>query len=337
MWTPVWHFLAASGLIVLAGVGLTWFADSIAQRTGWGRLLVGGLFLAGATSLPELSVGVSAARQGFPDIAVGELTGSSILNLLILGLLDLTHHSRRRMLSRISAAHALAAVSSVAMTGLVALFVLVRWPAQVGGLSISSLVIISAYVLGFRMIYYDQVAERAKALPEVSEKQQKTPGMLPLKAIILGYLVCAVVIFGAAPRLATSTSELASLFGLSESFAGAALVAFATSLPESVTSLAALRTGALDLAIGNLFGSNSFNMLLVAVVDLSSPYPLFPALSLSHAFTCVATILVTSVAVMGQLYQVERRKPFLEPDALLVIALGILSLAGLYWLGDVTP
>ena len=103
------QFVVSAAVIVIAGTYLTRYADAIADLTGLGRLLVGSILLAGATSFPELSVDLSAVRLGEVDMAVGNLIGSSLFNLLILGILDLSHHSRGRMLSRASAAHALSA------------------------------------------------------------------------------------------------------------------------------------------------------------------------------------------------------------------------------------
>jgi cation:H+ antiporter len=77
----------------------------------------------------------------------------------------------------------------------------------------------------------------------------------------------------------------------------------------------------MDLAIGNIFGSNAFNMLLLAPLDAVQPGSLFAAISPIHALSCFSAILVTTVAVMGQLYQVENRRRFVEPDALLMLAL----------------
>jgi cation:H+ antiporter len=112
-------FLGSAAVIVVAGTFLSKFADAIADLTGFGRLLIGSVLLAGATSLPELTVDISAVRLGAVDLAVGDLLGSSLMNLLILALLDLTYHSRGKMLSRQAAAHALSGTLAAALTALV--------------------------------------------------------------------------------------------------------------------------------------------------------------------------------------------------------------------------
>jgi cation:H+ antiporter len=99
-----------------------------------------------------------------------------------------------------------------------------------------------------------------------------------------------------------------------------------------VTSYAAVRMGAFDLALGSIFGSNSFNMVLLVPLDLVQPGPLLSLVSPAHAFTCLATVLITAVAVMGQLYHLERRRFFVEPDAALIILFVLAALTSLYWL-----
>jgi cation:H+ antiporter len=110
-------------------------------------------------------------------------------------------------------------------------------------------------------------------------------------------------------------------------------VAFSTSLPELVTSFAAVRLGAFDLAVGNVFGSNAFNMLLFFPLDVFQPGALFASVNSLHAISCLAAIVATSVVVMGQLYQNETRIRVIEPDAILVITLITAALAIIYAAG----
>lgn len=111
---------------------------------------------------------------------------------------------------------------------------------------------------------------------------------------------------------------------------GTTLVALSTTLPELVSSLAAVRLGAHDLAIGNLFGSNAFNMVLLVPLDLAQPGALLAQVSPTHALTCITAVLATQVALLGQLFRAERRRPLIEPDAWLVIAVVLGGLGLVY-------
>jgi cation:H+ antiporter len=162
---------------------------------------------------------------------------------------------------------------------------------------------------------------------------EREPESTSLRGAILGYLLSAGAIFVAAPFLARSADQLAEQTGLGGTFVGTTLVALSTSLPEVVTTLAAVRQGAFDLAIGNIFGSNVFNMAILAVVDLFQAGPLFTAVSPSHAVTAAWVILITAVAVLGLLYQAEKRYWLLEPDASLIIVLVLAAFATLYLRG----
>ena len=150
----------------------------------------------------------------------------------------------------------------------------------------------------------------------VSEKHTSLP-----KAI-LGYIAGATTIVVTAPYMAEAAGELADLTGLGGTFFGTTMVALCTSLPELVATVVSVRMGAFDLALGNIFGSNTFNMILLVPLDIASSGSLMAGVSQTHALTAFATILVTAVAVMGQLYHVEKRKRFVEPDAVTVISGG---------------
>ncbi|MGE0760386.1 MAG: sodium:calcium antiporter [Pirellulaceae bacterium] len=329
MATVVGEFMVLALVIVVTGTVLSHCADLIAEITGFGRLLVGSVLLAGATSLPELTVDITAVRIGLADLAAGDLLGSSLMNLLILALLDLSHHSRGRMFSREAAAHSLSATLSIALTALVgvAIFTAERLPAPSWlGVSLPTWGIAVAYALGVRMVFVDQRVSAAAAATHVDVEHARPT--TPLWKPVTGFLVATVVLIFAGPRLAHTAGKLAELSGLGNSFVGTTLVAFSTSLPELVSSLAALRMRAFDLAIGNVFGSNAFNMLIFVPLDLVHSGPIFSAVSATHTLTCLAVVVATSVAILGQLYRVETRRRLVEPDAWLVIAIVI----GALWL-----
>lgn len=328
------QFVISALAIIVAGTALTKFADSIADLTKLGRLLVGSVLLAGATSLPELTVDINAVKLGAPDLAVGDLVGSCLFNLLILALIDLSRHSGGYMFSRTAAAHALSGTASITLTALAAIGIVAsrQWPELTfGGVGPGCLAIFVAYLFAARLVFYDQRISAQQ--PEARGVEVLLPaGKMTLPKAVAGFLAAAAAIVVAGPFLAESAEKLATQSGLGHTFVGSTLVAFCTSLPELVATLTAVRIGAFDLAIGNIYGSNAFNIVLLLPLDLFFPGSLLAAVSPTHAVTCLATILITSVALMGQLYQVESRIRFLEPDAWLVIALVIGSLGMVYLL-----
>ncbi len=317
-------------VIVIAGTGLARCADAIAEITGWGRLLVGSVLLAGATSLPELTVDISAVRLGLYDLALGDLLGSSLMNLLILAILDLTHRSRGRMLSKAAAAHALAGTLSIALTGSVGLGIIIApeiITTSLAGVHLSLWLVAIGYALGVRLVYLDQrvalrTAADTGALITMKHEQRELP------KYVAGFVLGAVAILVCGPLLAESAGKIADQTGLGNSFVGTTLVALWTSLPELVASLTALRLGAFDMAVGNVFGSNAFNMLLLLPLDATCDGSLLALTSSLHVISVLAVILATAIAIMGQLYSSESRYCLIEPDAwrVLLVVTGSLAL-----------
>ena len=319
------QFAGAAAIIIVAGTLLARFADVIAEATGLGRLLIGSVLLAGATSLPELAVDISAVRMGLPNVAVGDLMGSSLMNLLILGIIDLLPGSRGKALSRISSAHALPAALAIVLTALAGLAIMTRSNMAIYNVSVAGIGLVLAYLFGMRMVYRDQKlsAPLHTADPAIA-KTAVRPGAL--SRAVIGFSLAALVVMLTGPFLANAAGQLAELSGLGGTFVGTTLVALSTSLPELVASLAALRIGAPDLALGNLLGSNVFNMVLFFPLDLAYPGQLFADVSTTHALTALMVIVVTAIVIMGQLYQSQRRVRLVEPDGWLIVVLVIGSL-----------
>lgn len=330
-------FAVCSLIVVAAGTCLAWCGDAIAELTGFGRLLVGSILIAGATSLPELVVDVTAIRHDMPDLAVGDLLGSSLMNLLILAVLDCMYHSARRAFSRESIGHALSAMAGILTTSLVVFGI--ASGTRIGsdnflGIAPILWLVGLAYLFGVRLIFRDQqIARIGHSESASTEIAPAAPGM-SLRTAVIGFLSAAAVIVLVGPSLSVSAGVIADQTGLGRTFVGTTLVALTTSLPELVSSIVAVRMGAFDLAAGNIFGSNAFNMLLLLPLDALYPGNLLSAVSTDHVVTGVATIVVTSVAVIGQLYGETKRQRILDPDAFLVIMLIVASLYVLYMLGQ---
>ena len=140
-----------AALVVAAGVALARFGDDIGLHLGIGRLWIGSVLIAGATSLPELTTDVAAVRLGAADLAAGDLFGSSMANMFILAVLDLL--PRMQVLRRAALDHALSAALAVMLTALAALFLLARFELHWGTIGLGSLVLLGLYGLGARAVF----------------------------------------------------------------------------------------------------------------------------------------------------------------------------------------
>ncbi len=321
------QFTALALIIVVAGMYLARFADRLGRITGLGSSMAGLILLAIATSLPELAIGCSAALIPAPDLAIGDLLGSSLFNLLILATIDLLYRNSGRMFSRIAAAHALAAVASMLLTAIVLLFLLVEVPWPFSRIGPGSLAVLGAYLLGLRLIYNDQQVGPREAA--ALEQASKRPESWKLPAI--GFVAATLVVLIVSPLLAHTADEMAVATGLGGTFVGTVFVAMATSLPEVSTTYAAVRMGARDMAVGNILGSNAFNMATLFGVDLFYDGQLLASVAQTHAITATMVIIVTAVATMGLLYRAEKRFWIIEPDAALVILLVLGGLVLVYF------
>ena len=258
------------------------------------------------------------------------------MNLLILAVLDLTHRSRGKMFSRAASGHALGGAVSISLTATAAISLLVE--RQMGGRELIGLgtgawAVMLAYILSVRMIFLDQqIAARTSA--EESDRPGKLGTASSLVTPVALFLLAASVILLAGPRLSAAADELAVRSGLAKTFIGTTLIALSTSLPELVTCWAAVRLGSIDLAIGNIFGSNAFNMLILAGLDFAQPGSLLSVVSPLHCVTAIFAMLATSVTIMGQLYHVEKRRWLVEPDAIVVILIVLGSLGLVYMLAS---
>ncbi|THJ25361.1 MAG: sodium:calcium antiporter [Nitrospira sp. CG24E] len=318
-------FLLSAAVIVYAGTKLSRYGDQIANLTGLGGLWVGVVLMAAATSLPEIFTDVSAALMNAPDLAAGDLFGSNMANMLILGIIDLMHR-QKRVWQQAGFEHALIAGLALFLTGFAAFFVLLGLDVKHGGIGLGSMLLLLRYLFGMRVVFRQETMKRRQREQElIVEGQTTAESKQPskreaLRRASVGFAVATLALLLAAPFLAGSASEIAEQSGVSSTFIGTSLVGITTSLPELVTAIAAVRLGAFDLAVGNLFGSNAFNMAAFFFVDIAyRSGPLFNAVSDAHAMTALWSILLMSVALMGIMYRVEKRYMLIEPDSFLII------------------
>jgi len=310
------QFLAAASIIIAAGAFLTQFADDIAQKTGLGRVLVGSLFLAGATSLPEITVDLNAIHIGQPDLAVGDLLGSGLFNLLILMGVSATFQLPKESSPR-SEQHAIAAVLSIMLTSIIALGLLVNLEISFLRAGWFTWFAFLCYLFGLRLLF--QLNAQATCPPET--KTFLDENRASLTKAIGGFATCALIILLAAPYLAEAADKLAMLSGLSHSFIGTTLVALSTSLPELVATIAAFRMRCPDLAFGNIFGSNMFNIAIFLPLDWYHAGNLLRDASDINAVSAIGVIFATSITVITLLYAPIQRKFVLLGNGLVIASI----------------
>ncbi len=318
-------FFTSAGVIVIAGTKLSQYGDQIADYTGLGRVWIGTVLLAAATSLPEVFTTVSAGLMDAPDLAAGDLFGACLTNMLTLGLIDQLHRGKR-IWQQAAFEHTLVAALAMVLTALAALFILLRAGLEHAGLGLGSVVLLIIYLLGMRLVFrQEDVKRRQREHERVVEagtpsEEGRLGKHLALRRAWVKFAVAAFVLLAAAPVLAQSAATIADQTGISRTFVGTSLLAIATSLPELVTSLAAVRLGAFDLAVGNLFGSNAFNMAAFAFADLGyRGGPLLSSIGSEHVLTALWSILLMNIGLMGIIYRVEQRYLLIEPDSFVII------------------
>lgn len=307
------QFLFSSVVIVAAAVQLAKFGDVIALRTRLGRMFIGLLLIAGATSLPEVLTTISSVYQGVPNLAAGNLLGSNMFNMLMLAVLDLLHY-KQRLLRKAALKHALSGSLTMFMITLVIFFILADLPFQVGWVGVDSLILLLTYVTAMRLIQSNSLTSGSPTAPE-----ELPPGLPSLRSAILGFLGASAVLVVASPLLVASSASIAEITGLGTTFIGTTLVAMVTSLPEVVTTLAAVRLGADDMAIGNLFGSNMFNMAAMGLTDFFVVQGRFLGL-IDPAFLLIGMLglIMTGMGLIGNLARLERRIFIIEIDSLAI-------------------
>ena len=317
-------FFISAAVIVYAGTLLSRYGDRIAELTGLGGLWIGVVLMAAATSLPEVFTTVSASLLDVPDLAAGDLFGAGMTNMLTLALIDLLHR-QKRVWQQAALDHALSAGLAMFLTGLAAFLILFGMDVKHAGVGFGTMILLVIYVLGMRVVFRQESVKRRQREHEAvvvaqAEETGRASRREELRRASLGFGAAAAGLLVAAPFLAESAHTIAELSGISTAFIGTSLVAITTSLPELVTAIAAVRIGAFDLAVGNLFGSNAFNMAAFFFVDVAyRGGPLFNAVSATHALTALWSILLMSTALMGIIYRVEKRYLLIEPDSLAII------------------
>ncbi len=300
----VWvQFAICLAIIIVAGTKLAKYGDLIAEKTGLGRVWIGIVLLATITSLPELATGVSSvAFVGEPDLTMGDLFGSNLINLAIIAVIYLFYKGVP-VLYYLGNGIVLTTVLSLMMIATVATSLYLAQNlltvALFGRVGVYSLMLFCLYLAAQYMIF------RFKSAKGGDTQENKTVStnhhLMPLRRIVIFFVVAALATVGGGVWLAFVGDQISEIAGLSTSFVGTLFLAICTSAPEVVVSISAVRLGALDMAVGNMVGSNLFNMGVVIFIDdlFYASGPILQGVDMAHIVTALFAILMSGIVIIG--------------------------------------
>ncbi len=323
----VWFkFLLCLVIILFAGTKLARYADAIGEKTGLGRIWIGLVFLAAFTSMPELVTGVSsAALVKLPDLALGTLLGSCFFNLAILTVLDILYRPAP-ILSKVSSRHMVSASVGILLTAIAAGSILggeMFSGLTLGWVGVPSIIIFILYLAGIRQMFHFERHHQSPPLQAAPLQYEK----IPTRTVYLRFTLAAAATIGAGIWLSFIGDEIVETTGWSASFIGSLFLAISTSMPELVVTIAALRLGAIDMAVADILGANMLDIAHILTVDLFYIQgPILSSVSSTHLITAVVVIVMSSIVIAGLRFR-QKRKTFF------FISWYALALIGLYLFG----
>jgi len=327
-------FIAAAAVILAAGAKLASAADRLADATGLGEAATGAIIMGGLTSLPGIVTSVSAAAQSLPEMAVSNAIGGIAAQTAFLVAADFAYRRANLEHAAVSLANLM---DGTALIGLLALTLLAASGPDVAvvGVHPATPVLFAAYLFAKNL----SLTARAHPLWRAEETDktrhdQPEPSAQRESVTRLGLIVAGLGVVTALSGFAVAQSGVALIAtaGLKESFVGAVMTALATSTPELVTTIAAVRRGALQLAVGGIIGGNTFDVLFAGAADIAyRDGSIYHAMGPDSAFLAGLTVLMTAILLLGLL----RRQPHgvanigFESLAVLLLYLGGIAVIAL--------
>ena len=300
------YMVAGLVLLILGAERFVHGAAATARNFGIAPLLIGLTVVAFATSAPEVLVSVVAASRGEPGLAIGNAIGSNIVNIgLVLGMTAIVRPIKLESATLRREMPALLAVTLLT----VSLFLDARLTHIDGYVMLTGLVIV--------MIWLARLGSRSAANDPIKKDfEAEIPDDVSMKSAVLWVVVGLGTLLLGAQWLVTGAIGIAHTLGVSEVVIGITIVAFGTSLPELAVSLISVLKGEYGLAIGNIVGSNIFNLLaVIGIAAAIEPMTLHPSVLSLHIFVMVAFTLV--LFAMTYDYDGKARLSRLEGVALL--------------------
>ncbi len=329
-------FFGAGVLVTVLGIRMTDLADRIADRTGLGEAVVGGVLLGAATSMSGTAVSLSAAIGGQASLAFSNGVGGIAAQTAFLALADLIYR-------KANLEHASAELANVFQGAL--LLLLLSMPAvayslpefAIWGIHPISLAMLIVYGAGVYVTH--RVREDPMWTPVDTEKTQVDSPDEPQEGGVAFTLVATfvglmVVLAFAGYTIAQAGSEMSQRFGLSQTIVGALMTAVMTSLPELVTTIAAVRRGAFQLAVGGIIGGNTFDTLFVSLSDFGyTEGSVYHAIEVGDLFWLSVGLVMTAILLMGLIAR-ERVGPLsIGTESLLMLLVYGGAVGAQVWIG----
>jgi cation:H+ antiporter len=322
-------FVVAAAVIALVGVRMSAIADRIADATGLGEAVTGAVFLGASTSLSGIVTSVSAAAAGHPQLAFSNAVGGIAAQTFFIAVADLFY-------SKANLEHAAASMTNLIYGALLIamltlpLMAAVTPPVSVWGVHPATPLLVIAYAFGLRLALRTRTEpmwgprRTRETKPDVPDEE--AAGKESVRSLVARFVLLGATIAAAGYIIAGSGIALAAQTGLGEGLVGTLFTAVATSLPELVTTIAAVRRGALTLAVGGILGGNSFDVLFLAFSDVAyRPGSIYHAVSDPQLFVVVTTVMMTTVLLLGLLHRERHGIAGIGFESVLILALYALN------------
>jgi cation:H+ antiporter len=325
----------AALVILVCGLRMTRLADRIADRTGWGEAVIGGVLLGAATSFSGTIVSLTSALSEDASLAFSNGVGGIAAQTAFLALADILYR-------RANLEHAAAELANLFQCGLLLLLLsvpLVAFSAPsftILSVHPASLVLVAAYGIG--VVATARLRERPMWQPvDTADTRPDEPDAgddpsQPARGLVVQFVVLMAIMGTAGWVVAQLGGVVIDRYGLSSSVVGALMTAVVTSLPELVTTLAAVRRGALQLAVGGIIGGNTFDVLFLTISDIGyRGGSLYHAVGPDDLFWLSVALVMSAVLLLGLIYR-ERSGPGrigVESAAMLAIYAAAVALQAL--------
>ncbi len=319
----VWlKFIFSIIIIFFSGSRLSRYGDTISETTGLGKGFVGVLLLGAITSLPELITTISSVSLVKDvNLAWGNIYGSNLLNLSVIAFCDI--FIKNKYFRIFNKNNILTGILGIIITavGICGILMHVDW-VFFNHVSIFTVIILITYISGAYILYLNEKARKSEIDKfTIKNKNDNTK-------IYLLFFIHSLLIIAAGINITYACEDIAKITGLGTSFVGSIFLALATSLPEIVVSITAIKLGAVSMAVGNILGSNFFNVSIIGISDIfytSGSRSIYFDASKIHAFTGTIFIILTNIYLVGMILGSKKRIFKLGIDSILIIFLYFLT------------